>query len=370
MASRVVRSFFLSLLVVSLGAPVARAAKSEGSSTAHDQAASDAGIDPAVAERHGSHHAWAPIAGYNPTYKVFLGGAYFYEVGNSLSLASFGIVTFESVFQIAIRMRHRLSDHFEYSINPEYSQGYEPYYGEGGNTPNTVMKIFGAKGLFTPTITYRLDSHFAFGFYGDYRMRREFPNRGGVVGRVFPNEDTIGIGAFTQLDYRDDETNPTEGYLFRADYRYVPAGWTTVEGARGFSQTEGGITLYRELLPKTEIVAAMGLRGGITFGDPTYAFRYRLGGSTSLRGYLDNRFRGKKFYLQQNELRFPIWKMFNGAFFVSFGDTTDSDFTAPKVSYGVGIRLGLPPDWVTKARIDIGWGKDQSGVFVDFGYPF
>lgn len=99
-------------------------------------------------------------------------------------------------------------------------------------------------------------------------------------------------------------------------------------------------------------------------------FKYRLGGTDGLAGYYDNRFRGKKYYLQNTEIRYPIWKLFSGALSLSFGDITDESFTNPKLAYGFGIRIGLPPDWVSKIRIDFLYGRDQYGLFVDFGDTF
>jgi outer membrane protein assembly factor BamA len=110
--------------------------------------------------------------------------------------------------------------------------------------------------------------------------------------------------------------------------------------------------------------------GGIGIGTPNYMYKFRLGGSGTMRGYLENRFRGQKYYAQQTELRFPIWKLFSGAAFLGFGDATDSSFTNAKMAYGGGIRIGLPPDYVSKVRIDVGFGRDSSGVYADFGQAF
>lgn len=35
-----------------------------------------------------------------------------------------------------------------------------------------------------------------------------------------------------------------------------------------------------------------------------------------------------------------------------------------------GIRIGLPPDYIEIARIDVGFASDQLGVFIDFSHAF
>jgi outer membrane protein assembly factor BamA len=110
--------------------------------------------------------------------------------------------------------------------------------------------------------------------------------------------------------------------------------------------------------------------GGYSVGEPTYMYRFALGGANQLNGYLDNRFRGREYYMQQTELRFPIWKLFSGVGSLGFGDITDTKFTNPKLAYGIGLRIGLPPDWVNKIRIDFAFGRDQAGIFANFGQTF
>jgi outer membrane protein assembly factor BamA len=103
---------------------------------------------------------------------------------------------------------------------------------------------------------------------------------------------------------------------------------------------------------------------------PTYLSQFRLGGTDRLRGYLENRFRGRMFYLQQTELRYPIWRMISFAGFLEFGEATSTNFAIPARSQGIGLRIGLPPNFVTQLRLDLAFAKDQRGVFFDFGHAF
>jgi hypothetical protein len=55
---------------------------------------------------------------------------------------------------------------------------------------------------------------------------------------------------------------------------------------------------------------------------------------------------------------------------VDAGAVGDPDFSKVRFSYQTGLRIGLPPDWGMKARIDMGWGDDQSIFMIQFGEVF
>ncbi|MGZ3653201.1 MAG: hypothetical protein ACXWSC_18665, partial [Bdellovibrionota bacterium] len=86
--------------------------------------------------------------------------------------------------------------------------------------------------------------------------------------------------------------------------------------------------------------------------------------------FYHNRFRGSKYYVEQNELRFPIFRIVSGTAFLEFGEATNTDFTRPHRGYGGGLLIGIPPDNVSKIRIDYALSIDQKGITVDFGHAF
>jgi len=324
--------------------------------------------DTGPTSREKAQHSIAPIVGYNPTYKVFFGGGYFYN-SPKFSFGIHGVLTFEKVYQIMSHIRHNITPNLKYEFETEYSEGFEPYYGEGGNTRVAdLVKLYGWKSLNRLQVVYNFTPRFSMAAFVDGRIRYEGYSEPARPGHYFPNEKTFGIGLVEKLDYRDDEDMPRKGFIQQARYTYVPSSFSSIDNIQPFHQIEGEFNFYQEILP--DVVAAVNLTGGYSFGDPSYLFRYNLGGTDKLRGYLYNRFRGKKYYLEQTEVRFPIWDRFSGAVHIGFGDATDSEFESGKLVYGAGLLVGLPPDNVKKFRIDYGTGKDESGVFIDFGYAF
>ena len=110
--------------------------------------------------------------------------------------------------------------------------------------------------------------------------------------------------------------------------------------------------------------------GGTSLGQPTYLFHYRLGGLDPLRGYKSNRFRGREFFAFQEELRWILkrWLSVNAS--IDLGGIRDEAYHQLKASAQVGLRLGLPPDWGQKMRVDLGFGADQMTFQVQFGEIF
>lgn len=317
-------------------------------------------------------HSVAPVVGYEPTFGFVFGGAYFYQASD-LSIGTDFNLNFKQVYQFHLNVTHQFAQRWTYELYSGTTKGYDPYYGEGGETlVSDYAQLWGIKSRNTLKISYYLSKKVSFGIFADVRVRAEEAGQNSPWIRQFPDEFTPGVGVSTTLDTRRNKQDPKDGFMLNLSTTYVPGPLSSLPDQTDFTQAQGTFIVYQEILKNTipDVIAAYRISGGTTIGTPTYLYKYRLGGSDELPGYLENRFRGKKFYLQQTELRFPVWKMFSGAGFIGFGDATDFSFTNPKLAYGAGIRIGLPPNWVSKIRIDFAVGRDQSGVFADFGQSF
>lgn len=361
------RFVFVALLLLS--SPGLQAEEAPQDSEPPSEISQPSDLPPAnEAEQDKGGSSWIPIVGYNPTYKVFFGGGFFYA-DSKYSLGIHGVVTFEKVYQVMTHWNHKVTPFFSYGAEFEYSKGYEPYYGEGGETQvKDQAKLYGDKILAKPRMIFPLDPFLDVGIFLDVRMRSQDRVEGPVPSPAIPNETTTGVGIFQTFDRRDNPQNPSAGFTIGTELTYVPASFSTINGLKDFFQLGGNFALYQETV--AGIIAAVKLAGGISFGTPSYIWKYRLGGADYLRGYLDNRFRGQKYYLQQTELRLPLFDFLEAVGFIGFGDASDGDFTSAKMAYGIGARIGLPPDFINKIRIDFGVGRDQSGVFIDFGQAF
>ncbi|HLO52332.1 MAG TPA: BamA/TamA family outer membrane protein [Kamptonema sp.] len=189
---------------------------------------------------------------------------------------------------------------------------------------------------------------------------------------------TISLG-FTR-DWRNNPFNPTSGSILTlsteqsiplgrgeitmnrllANYiQYVPIQWI----GRGDPQA----------LPE---MFAFNLQAGTIIGDFPPAEAFRLGGSSSVRGYTSGALgTGRSYFLASGEYRFPIRRSVGGVIFVDFASDLGSgdnvlgepaivrDKPGTGAAAGVGVRVRSPFGLI---RLDLGV-SDRGGVRLIFG---
>lgn len=314
----------------------------------------------------------APVVGYEPVYKVVVGGAAFYEAPE-FSIGMDANWNFGKVYQFHGNFSTLIGEKWQIKLKSGVTKGFDPYFGEGGETNvANYERLSGLKWDNKLWLTRRVTSIFTFGVFADARVRTEQQGEDQTTFvRHFPDEMSAAFGVTAIFDTRKEKADQ-DSFIFATNLSYSPSQIGYGRETDQFGQVESSFVVTKEILKDAipDVVAAFRVMGGYTFGRPSFLFKYRLGGANELPGYYDNRFRGSKYYVQQTEVRFPIWGMLGAAAFVGFGDATDENFTNAKVAYGGGLRIGLPPDYVNKIRIDVGVGRDQWGVFANFGTPF
>lgn len=117
-------------------------------------------------------------------------------------------------------------------------------------------------------------------------------------------------------------------------------------------------------------VLALQAYGRSTSGDVPYQLLSFLGGSSMMRGYYEGRYRDFDMMIFQMEHRIPVWWKFGLVGFGGLGDVASHtrgfrlrDF---KISAGFGVRYLFVPDEKLNLRLDFGFGKDSSGLYVNF----
>ncbi len=357
-------NIFSVVLCLSLFAPVLHGATETVPVLAEDIASET--------EHKSGGHSIAPIVGYDPTFGFVVGGAYFFEA-DGLSFQTDANWNFANVYQWHLNIAHKFARSWQYGVHVGLRQGFDPYYLEGGETKvSDFSRLWGAILNSRAQVMHFPSKLFGLGVFSDFRVRTEVPKAGEVFNRRAPDEATVSLGVIAQVDNLDNPRNPGDGFKFVTTATIVPNSFSTIPGAKTFGQVESTFIVYKEILKDVlpNWIAAFNVQGGLSIGEPSYMYRFKLGGANELRGYLANRFRGDKYYLQQTELRFPIYGPVGGATFLGFGDATDTEFTNPKMAYGFGLRVGLPPDFVSQIRLDVGVGRDEWGFFANFGQTF
>ena len=321
-------------------------------------------------------YAGVPIVGYDDKSGWLYGGAGFVysdeEPGVNAGL--FAVSNFNDFYSTTLNFEQRMNA-WLFAFHGLAERSFDNYYGEGDLTSTNnsffiAMVHFEAK----PSLMYRFLRHFRAGIYDDYRSRTEEGTvRSGAAEpgdpkRLFPDENTNALGFHMEWDTRDKIINTRKGDFFQFNITDAPAGWTSWPGSNGFVQAQVDLRRFRTIF--RHVTLGSRFMAALTEGMPTYLFNYRLGGLDALRGYEDNRFRGKDFSVIQEEIRWYLIKWLSVNVSTDLGDIGDGSFHQAKITEQAGIRVGLPPDWVQKMRIDLGYGFDQNTFQIQFGEIF
>lgn len=102
-------------------------------------------------------------------------------------------------------------------------------------------------------------------------------------------------------------------------------------------------------------------------------YAFSLGGSSDLRGYDKNRFKGNALFVTNIELMLPQpnYPVLRYVYFVDFGNTYDSltDITSSPMNFGVGagVRIKIRAFVKLDLRADVGYGISEGGYQFSFG---
>lgn len=180
------------------------------------------------------------------------------------------------------------------------------------------------------------------------------------------NNVTLGITAV--YDTRDVITNPHKGFYLNFMQSFRPK---MIGNDHAFSTSEMTTSCYGRLWKGCTL--ACNLNGMFNYGDVPWGLMAQLGGSNSMRGYYEGRYRDKNKMECQLELRQHIWGRNGVVAWVGAGTVFNkfSEIESDKIlpNYGVGYRWEFKKD--VNLRFDCGWGKSgQSGVMFSVNEAF
>ncbi len=100
-----------------------------------------------------------------------------------------------------------------------------------------------------------------------------------------------------------------------------------------------------------------------------------LGGSNTMRGYYQGRYRDKNMAVVQAEYRAALFWRFGAVAFADLGNVgselKDLNFQGLKYSYGAGLRFALNKTEKLNLRLDYGIGRNFSnGFYLQLGEAF
>jgi outer membrane protein assembly factor BamA len=220
----------------------------------------------------------------------------------------------------------------------------------------------------------------------------------------FPDPIRLNVSPFTMSftrETRDDILDATRGDFLSNTFEWAPAqlgGENSLHFIRYFGQyfryfplSEPSAIPYRGNVQRARWVYATGGRIGLSRGlggqlIPA-AEQFYAGGGTTVRGFAQDQLGGTDFsgvpvggdavFMLNNELRFPLFWIFDGVTFLDVGNIYDKvgDFSIADLrkSAGVGLRLRTPFFLI---RLDYGMkldrrdGESAGQFFFSIGQAF
>lgn len=178
----------------------------------------------------------------------------------------------------------------------------------------------------------------------------------------------VGVGVSLVYDNRDNLTNPHRGIYLNLKQMFRPE---FMGNDYAFSTTHFRFDAYLRLGKGTILAEDFG--ANLNFGNPSWGMMAELGGTSSMRGYYEGRYRDKHSLEATVELRQHVWKR-NGIVVWAGVGTVFPKFSALRSrqilpNAGVGYRWEFKKN--VNVRLDYGFGKSgQSGFLFNINEAF
>ena len=178
----------------------------------------------------------------------------------------------------------------------------------------------------------------------------------------------VGAGVSLVYDNRDNLTNPHRGIYLNIKQMFRPK---FMGNDYAFSSTKFRFDAYQRLGKGTILAEDFG--ANLNFGNPSWGMMAELGGTSSMRGYYEGRYRDKHSLEATVELRQHVWKR-NGIVVWAGAGTVFPKFSVLRSrqilpNAGVGYRWEFKKD--VNVRLDYGFGKSgQSGFLFNINEAF
>lgn len=177
-----------------------------------------------------------------------------------------------------------------------------------------------------------------------------------------------GVGFRLQYDTRDNLTAATRGIYCAFEQRYFPAVLNSLD--RDFGYSDLRLSIYRKAWKGAVLAGAYHTR--LSYGKVPWSQLSSFGGSSSMRGYYDGRFRDKGEMDITLELRQHVWRRNGLALWVGAGTVYPSlsalSFKHILPNAGIGYRWEFKSQ--TNVRVDFGLGRGETAFIFSINEAF
>lgn len=181
-----------------------------------------------------------------------------------------------------------------------------------------------------------------------------------------------GAGLSLTYDSRNNAFAPDKGGFLQVFFNHFSPAFGS-----NFQYTNYVIDFRRFLRIYQQQVLAIQAYGFFNTGEVPLRSLASFGGSNSMRGFYDGRYRSKNQVVAQAEYRVPLFWRLGAVGFVGVGNVgnhlQDLNVQELKYSYGGGVRVALNRKERLNLRVDYGWGAGQGtshGLYFQLGEAF
>ena len=191
---------------------------------------------------------------------------------------------------------------------------------------------------------------------------------------ALPGELNTGRASYASLylnvryDSRDSAINPSRGTVIQGEAEAAP-GWAP--GNVAFSRFAFGHQFYAELFYPRTIFAWRFSFQSLSGDDLPVQVLLPLGGNNTLRGSPQDRYLDKTAALVNAEIRFPVFRRLGGVAGLDLGKVWPSPAAIDLRQWVVNPTFGLRFNMSTfVVRLDVGLGRETTGLYFNFGHIF
>ena len=350
----------------------------------------------------------APAAffGYNRDDGIFIGGgvniktfgfrkdpfaASHLIVGNYAFLTKAFNIKYEGIFTEAVGKWDLLLN-----LNGNFPNFVGNFFGYGNETENllatdenTDSEFYWARyDLFNvaPALAKRFDAKHTFSigpFYEFAKLEDTSANRfinNPALNKLDPDQlyernHYAGLIANYTFDTRDNSMRTYEGTFFNmgGSYNYDISG-----NERNFTNLFGNLSFYLTGYVPFKTTLAVRVGGATNFGDFNFYQANYIGGTENLRGYRKDRFAGRTSFYQNTDIRIRLFNF--GTYLLSgdvgilgfndFGRVWIDDEDSDTLHHGYGGGIWLAPYNVAVISASYGISKEESLIYIKFGFLF
>jgi outer membrane protein assembly factor BamA len=185
-----------------------------------------------------------------------------------------------------------------------------------------------------------------------------------------PSVKYISVNLSGKWDTRNSFINPSIGLVLEIELEYAP---DILKDNSSFFRQAFIVRYFKEIFFKNLILASRAMEQVLIAESGSSQFlAISVGGSNTLRGVPQDKFRFFSEFLLNNELRFPIWWRFGGITGLDIGHGSNEDLYPEGtinwiVNPVVGLRFFMDNFIV---RADVGYYDGDIGFYLNFGHIY